>query len=92
MAQEIKKEKREDLFAPSPPLKAKKLLFAASVTEGLGYMSEDKSNGMKLEYVRRAFFHPDAIRDVHVELPPEKAKQRYCGNLKKALFGPRDAA
>ena len=33
VAQEIKKDKREDLFAPAPPLEATKLLFSLAVTE-----------------------------------------------------------
>ena len=94
MAQEIKKDKREDVFAPTPPLEAKKLLFAAAVTEGVGFVTGDKLNGMKIDfiYVRRAYFYANAVRDVYVELGPERATPGMCGRLNKALYGTRDAA
>ena len=59
VAQEIKRDKREDLFAATPLLEAKKLLFSMAVTEGYGYMGEDKENGVKIDFVdvSRAFFH-----------------------------------
>ena len=38
VAQEIKKDKREDLFAATPPLEAKKMIFSMAVTEGIGYL------------------------------------------------------
>ena len=37
VAQEIKVGKREDLFAATPPLEAKKMLFSLAVTEVIGY-------------------------------------------------------
>ncbi len=37
VAKEIKVNKREDLFAATPPLEAKKLLFSMAVTKGIGY-------------------------------------------------------
>ena len=37
VAQEIKMDKREDLFAATPPLEAKKMLLSWAVTEGIGY-------------------------------------------------------
>ena len=36
VAQEIKRDKRDDLFAATPPLEAKKMLFSLAVTEGYG--------------------------------------------------------
>ncbi len=36
VAKEIKIDKREDLFAATPPLEAKKMLFSHAVTEGIG--------------------------------------------------------
>ncbi len=40
VAQEIERDKREDLFAATPPLEAKKMLFSMAVIEG-GEWSED---------------------------------------------------
>ena len=60
VAKEIKKDKREDLFAATPPLEAKKMLFSlwASIP------------GMCLDFgdVVRAYFHAKARRRVYVEL------------------------
>ena len=45
VAQEIKRDNREDLFAATPPLEAKKLLFSWAVTEGDGYERGEEKNG-----------------------------------------------
>ena len=49
---------------------------------------------MKLDFidVRRAYFHAQAIRNVYVDLSPERAVPGMCGRLNKALYGTRDAA
>ena len=56
VAQEIRRDNREDLFAATPPLEAKKMLMSMAVTEGIGYNGNDKRGGNKLEFidVRRA--------------------------------------
>ena len=84
MAKEIKKDRREDLFAATPPLEAKKILFSlwASIP------------GMCLDFgdVVRAYFHAKATQRVYVELPKEDFEDGKCGVLKKAMYGTRDAA
>ena len=94
VAQEIKRDNREDLFAATPPLEAKKLLFSWAVTEGVGYERGEEKNGMKIDFIdiRKAFFHADARREVYVELPNQDASPGMCGKLKKSLYGTRDAA
>ena len=64
VAQEIKQDRREDLFAATPPLKAKKLLFSWAVTEGIGWQ-ENREEHTKIDFidVRRAFFHASAVRE-----------------------------
>ena len=68
VAQEIKWDKREDLFAATPPLEAKKMLLSWAVTEGIGYEKGKESQGMKIDFidVRRAYFHAKARRKVFV--------------------------
>ena len=58
VAKEIKTDKREDLFAATPPLKAIKILLSCAVTQGIGY-KEKVTEGMKIDFVdtRRACFH-----------------------------------
>ena len=51
VAKEIKTEKREDLFAATPPLEAIKMLISAAMTEGIGYEKGREEMGMKLEFI-----------------------------------------
>ena len=64
VAKELKLDKRLDLFAPTTPLEAKKVLFSAAATEGIGYKHGDWNSGMKLNFIdiSRAFFQADAAR------------------------------
>ncbi len=84
VAKEIKKDKREDLFAAPPPLEAKRMLFSpwASVP------------GLRLDFgdVVRAYSHARARRKVYVVLSKEDFDEGKCGKLWKAMYGARDAA
>ena len=42
VAKEIKRDKREDLFAATPPLEALKILLSLAVTEGVGYRKGER--------------------------------------------------
>ena len=95
VAQELKRTSIvEDLFAATPPLEAKKILFSMAVTEAIGFEANDRQGGMKLDFidVRRAYFHAPARRRVYVKLPPEDAAEGMCGLLKKSMYRTRDAA
>ena len=94
VAQEVSMDKREDLFAATPPLEAKKMLFSWAVTEGIGYKEGLREKGMKVDCidVRRAYFHAKARRRVFVRLPEEDHEDGMCGLLVKAMYGTRDAA
>jgi hypothetical protein len=94
VAKEINTHKREDLFAATPPLEAKKILFSPAVTTGTGYQRGQEMKGMKLDFidVRRAYFHAKARREVYVDLPEEDAEPGMCGKLVMAMYGTRDAA
>ena len=93
MAQDVKRDNREDLFAATPPLEAKKILFSLAVTEGMGYERGRIKDGMKLDSIdiRKASFHADARREVYVELPEEDYTEGKCRKLRKSLLGTRDA-
>ena len=93
VAQEIKQDKREDLFAATPPLEAKKMLFSMAVTQGIGFKNS-RRHGFKIDFIdiRRAYFHSKARRRVFVQLPEEDAQEGMCGMLLKAMYGTRDAA
>ena len=47
VAKEIKMDKRCDLFAATPPLEAKKMLYSMAVTEGIGYLAGHPVEGME---------------------------------------------
>ena len=87
-------DKREDLFAATPPLEANKILLSWAVTEGIGYQKGLRDKGMKIDCidVRRAYFHAKARRRVFVRLPEEDHEDGMCGLLVKAMYGTRDAA
>ena len=93
VAKEINTYKREDLFAATPPLEAKKLLFILAVTAGVGW-HYGKKKQMKLDFidVRRAYWCAKARREVYVDVPPEMGLTGKCARLKKSMYGTRDAA
>jgi len=90
---EFKCDKREDLFAATPPVEAKKLLLALAMTEGYGYDAKGRAHDLMLDFidVRRAFFHAPCRREVYVELPAEDSEPGMCGKLVMAMYGTRDA-
>ena len=55
----MKTDKREDLFAATPPLEALKLLISMAMTEGIGFQKGREEQGMKLEFIdiRHTFRH-----------------------------------
>ena len=40
---------------------------------------------------KKAHLHAPAVRDVCVELPPERARPGYCCRLRRCLYGTHDA-
>ena len=60
------RDKREDLFAASPPLEAEKALF--SLFASMPKMCLDFTDAV------RAYFHAEARRDAYVDLPMEDHK------------------
>ena len=93
VAKELKLDKREDLFAATPPVEAKKLLLAMALTEGYGYDRKGNAHRLKIDCidVRRAFFHAKCRREVYVALPAEDYEEGMCGKLNMAMYGTRDA-
>ena len=95
VAQELKRLSwADDLFAATPPLEVKKLIFSLAVTEGIGFKEGQREKGFKIDFIdiRRAYFHAKARRRVFVKLPPEDEETGMCGLLLKSMYGTRDAA
>ena len=59
LAKEIKRDSRIGLFAATPPLEAKKILFSLALTEGYGYDRGNRDDGMKSDFIdiRKAYFN-----------------------------------
>lgn len=93
VAKEIKRDKRLDLFAATPPLECKKMLFSFAVTNGIGFVGNRK-DGMKIDFidVSRAYFHAPVRREVYIELPIGDEQEGMCGRLNMSMYGTRDAA
>jgi hypothetical protein len=94
VAKEIISDRREDLFAATPPLEALKVLISAAMTEGIGYRKGREEFGMKLEFIdiKMAYLQAEAKREIFVELPREDSETGMCAKLVKAMYGTRDAA
>ncbi len=78
------RQQRAKLFAATPPLEAKKLLF--SLWASMEEMCLDFTD------VARAYFHARVRREMYVDLPREDHEEGMCGKLGKAMYGTRDAA
>ena len=91
VAQEIKTDKSQELFAGTPPLEAKKMLMSLATTHGIGI---GQGAHLKLDFIdiSRAYFHAAARRDVYVRLPQEDHEEGMVGKFMKAMYGTRDAA
>ena len=79
---------RDDLFAETPPLEAKRLLLSRAVTR--------KERGYrKLMFIdaRKAHLNPKCEEDVYINLPEEcGCPENHCGKLVYWLYGFRPAA
>ena len=73
--------KRDDLFAPTPPLEALKMLLSMAVTKGR--YRKDAPRKIDMIDISRAFCQADARRDIYVELPPWDKEPGKCARLKK---------
>lgn len=85
---------RDDLFAATPPLEAKRSLIArANCQKGV---PQGKIKKLGFIDIKKAFFHAKAKRLVYVALPEEFSAPgefgKVCGRLNYSLYGTRNAA
>ena len=91
VAMEFKRDSRLDLFAPTPPLEAMKLVISNAASQDGPWHNRVL---MAID-IKRAYFYAKSIRDTYVELPKEdyqNGDEHMCGLLKLSLYGTRDAA
>lgn len=90
VAQEFAHDKRDDLFAGTPPLAAARYVLSDCMSRG---RSSFKRSVMVLD-VKKAFLHGKMERELYIELPvedPQRDNGQYIGRLVRALYGTRDA-
>ena len=88
-ARDFKGKGRDDLFAATPPLEAKRMLLSRAATITVGICSR------KLLFIdaKKAHLNPRCREDVFIELPEEcGAGPGICGKLDFWLYGFRKAA
>lgn len=81
---------RDDLFAATPPLEAKRLLLSRAATVVGG-----RRCGRKLLFIdaKKAHLNPRCLEDVYIELPKEcGVGEGFSGKLNFWLYGFRKAA
>ncbi len=91
VGREIKRDKRLDLFAATPPIETLRFLTARCAQNQGG----NQPWRMGVADVRRAYFYAPATRDIFIEIPAEDRDANdgdVVGKLGLSLYGTRDAA
>ena len=83
---------REDFFAGTPPLEAKKLLFKIAAKKMKGAKWGREKLKILFMDVRKAHLNAECDDQIYVELPEEAEAPGKCGLLKRWLYGMRGAA
>jgi hypothetical protein len=78
-------DKREDLYAGTPPLAATRYLLSDSVSKGRG----NKRSKLMVVDVKRAFLHGYCTRSVYIELPEAESQGgKYLGSSSGRYMAP----
>ena len=95
VAKEVAHQHSDQFFAATPPLEALRLILSEAATEpppaGQGRRGGGPRKKVMLLDAKKAHLHAPAVRDVCVELPPERAQPGHCCWLKRCLYGTRGA-
>ena len=94
VGREIKKDKREDLFAATPPLESLRMILSICASNQYSLDPEERYMVMSND-VKRAYFYAPATRPVYISIPAEDHEpgdQNMVGKLNLSLYGTRDAA
>ena len=94
VAKEINRSPSDEMFAATPPLEAKKMLFSMAMSNFANGRARKFEGTQKLLFidVKRAYFYAPARRSVYVSLPDEDPMPGYCAKLNVSMYGTRDAA
>ena len=91
VGREIAKEKRDDLFAATPPLESLKTVLSLCASH---QCQKDPWRIMSVD-VKRAYFYAAATRPLFIHIPAEDRDSEDAGMVAKlnlSLYGTRDAA
>ena len=91
VGREIAKEKRDDLFAATPPLESLKTVLSLCASH---QRQKDPWRIMAVD-VKRAYFYAPATRPIFIHIPAEDRNSEDAGMVAKlnlSLYGTRDAA
>ena len=91
VGREIAWEKRDDLYAATPPLESLKALVSVCSSSQQGA----SPHRIMAVDVKRAYFYAPATRDLFVKIPKEDKEdgdEGMVAKLKLSLYGTRDAA
>ena len=94
VGREIAREKREDLFAATPPLESLKLIMARCASRQMHREKGERFLIMSND-VKRAYFYAEAPRPLYIDIPEEDREpgdEGMVGCLQLSLYGTRDAA
>ena len=94
VAKEINRSPSDEMFAATPPLEAKKMLFSMAMTEFAHGRARNFQGVQKLLFVdvKRAYVYAPARRAVYASLPDEEPMPGFCAKLNVSMYGTRDAA
>ena len=93
VAREIKRDKRDDLFAATPPLESLRMVISICASHQFG--TPEQNYLIMTTDVKRAYFYAPATRPIYIEIPAEDRTDEdddCVGILNLSLYGTRDAA
>ncbi len=94
VGRELAKDKREDLFAATPPLESLKMILSIAASHQLDDREDERYIVMSND-VKRAYFYAPATRPIYIQIPVEDREpgdEDRVGVLNLSLYGTRDAA
>lgn len=84
VAREMGGAKSNELYAATPPLEAKRLLFSEAATNRRVGKYEKK---LLIIVVRKAYFNAHVDRPTYAELPSEMQRPGHCGRFRIGMYG-----
>ena len=94
VGREIKRDKRDDLFAATPPLESLRMILSICASKQSNW-DPGKNFVVMSNDIKRAYFYAPATRPIFVEIPEEDRNEEddgLVGQLNLSLYGTRDAA